>query len=123
MPAGTIEQDDGMGSPCYTTCNLVDMQLHAGRPGKGQHQTCRLAECGADGAEQPGIFIALIGRLAWSGATPCPLPDKTVLLPDAGLVLPPELDPSSPGQMSCVSAQDRGEVFLNASMTDGSCPG
>jgi hypothetical protein len=49
--------------------------------------------------------------------------DKTVLLPDAGLVLPPELDPSTPGQMSGVSAQDCGEVFLNASMTDRFYPG
>ena len=99
------------------------MQLHAGRAGKRQHQACRLAERGADGAEQPGILIALIGRLAWSGATPRPLPDKTVFLPDAGLVLPPEFNPPASGQMPGVGAQDRGEVFLNASMTDGSCPG
>lgn len=111
MPGGAIKQDYGMGSPHHTARDFVEMQLHAGRASKRQHQACRLAECGADGAKQPGIFIALIGWLAWSCATTRPLPDKTVLLSDAGFVLPPEFDPLALRQMVGVGHQDRGEVF------------
>src|SRR5215204_2640786 len=38
----------------------------------------------ADGAEQVGAFVALIGGLAWARAAPRPLPHEAVLLADAG---------------------------------------
>ncbi|GCD59911.1 hypothetical protein NBRC3280_2506 [Acetobacter pasteurianus NBRC 3280] len=90
------------------------MQLHAGRAGERRR---------ADRPEQPGILVALISRLAWPRAAPGPLPDDAVLLADPGLVLEPDLDRLSLRQMAGMGAQDTREVFLNASMTAGSCPG
>jgi hypothetical protein len=44
------------------------------------------------------------------------LPHKAVFLTDAGLVLEPDLDPLTLGDMGQVRARGRGEVFLNASI-------
>ena len=123
MPSGAIEQDDRVGASCHATRDFLDMQLHAGRAGEWERQASGFAARRADRPEQPGIVVALVGRLAWPRASPGPLPDDAVLLADPGLVLEPDLDRFSLRQMAGVGAQDAGEVFLNASMTAGSCPG
>lgn len=123
MPSGAIEQDDRVGASCHATRDFLDMQLHAGHAGEWKRQASGFAARRADRPEQPGIVVALVGRLAWPRASPGPLPDDAVLLADPGLVLEPDLDRFSFRQMAGVGAQDAGEVFLNASMTAGSCPG
>ncbi len=112
-----------MSSAGDTARNFVEMQLHAVSADKRECQTSGLASCRTDGAEQPGIGVTLVGGLTWSRAPSGPLPDDTVLLTDPGLVLEPDLDRLSLRQMASMSAQDTGEVFLNASMTPVSCPG
>lgn len=112
-----------MGAAGDTTRNFVEMQLHAVSADKREREACRFAARRTDGAEQPGIDVTLVGGLTWLRASLGPLPDDTVLLTDPGLVLEPDLDRLSLRQMASMSAQDTGEVFLNASMTDGSCPG
>lgn len=123
VPPCSIEQHDGMSASCHATRDFLDMQLHAGRAGEWERQASGFAARRADRPEQPGVVVALVGWLAWPRASPGPLPDDAVLLADPGLVLEPDLDRLSLRQMAGVGAQDAGEVFLNASMTAGSCPG
>ena len=72
--------------------NLVEMQLHCSGICEGQRQRCSCAPGWADGTEQVGAFIALVGGLDGSCATLGPLTDEAVLLADAGFVLEPDLD-------------------------------
>lgn len=96
--------------------DLVEVELHGVGVGEGECERCARATGGADGAEEVGVLVALVGRLARAGATPGPLPDYAVLLADPGFILKPDLDGLSlrqPGQMRLQRAR---EVFLNASM-------
>jgi len=75
------------------------------------------AEPGADGAEQVGVLVALVGRQARSRAGPGPDPGAAVLLAEPGLVLEPDLDRLLLGQVAYVGRERAGEVFLNPSST------
>jgi hypothetical protein len=55
--------------------------------GIGQRERGADPTGGANGAEQIGVVIALVGRLARSRSALGPLPNLTVLLADPGLVL------------------------------------
>ena len=77
----------------------------------------------ADGAEQIGALVALIGRLPGPRAAPGPLPDEAVLLADPGLVLEPDLDRLALGKVGEVGLQRGGEVFLNAAIVSAFWPG
>jgi hypothetical protein len=59
MPSGAIKQQDGVRA---------------------------LAARRADRADEIGVFVALIGRLAWPRAALGPLPNKAVLLADASFI-------------------------------------
>ncbi len=74
------------------------------------------AASGADGPEQVGAVIALIGGLAWTGAASRPLPHDPVLLAQAHLILEPDLDRLALWQIGEMSLQRGREVFLNAAM-------
>jgi hypothetical protein len=65
---------------------LVEMELHGACVGIRQSQRRACSACWTDGTEEIGVFVALVGRLAWSRSTPGPLPDAAVLLADARLV-------------------------------------
>ncbi|GFE93888.1 hypothetical protein DmAi_19470 [Acetobacter persici] len=71
----------------------------------------------------PGSFEAWCRGVRQDCYSFGPLLDDTVLLPDPRFVLKPDFDPFAARQMADVGLQDCREVFLNASMTDGSCPG
>ena len=103
--------------------NFLQMQGH--RLGiAGRHRQSRPGSTlRADGSEQIGVLIALIGRLARAIASPCPLINQAVLLANAGFVLEPDF-------YRCVGREFTGplgdvgrEVFLKASNTHASCPG
>lgn len=100
-----------MGASGDGSADLVEMGLH--RLGVGERHGKRRADAAgrADGAEQVGALIALVGRLAGPRAAPRPLPDDAVLLTDASLILEPDLDRPAPGDMSEVRLQGRGEVY------------
>ena len=68
------------------------MGLHGLGVGEGQGEGRADAARWADGAEQIGALVALVGRLPRPRAAPGPLPDEAVLLADPGLVLEPDLD-------------------------------
>jgi hypothetical protein len=77
--------------------DLVEMGLH--RPGIGlwHHHGRSLCAGRADGAEQIGVLITLVGGLTGPCPLESPLPDKTVLLPEARFILKPNLDRLSYG--------------------------
>ena len=91
--------------------------------GEGHGERGADAVCGADRPEQIGALVALIGRLARPGPAPGPLPDQTVLLADASLVLEPKFNRLAPGQMGEMGLQRRREAFLKASIVRSSWAG
>ena len=67
--------------------DFVEVKLHHVGVGIGQGEGRADPAGGADRAEQIGVVIALVGGLPWPRSTPGPLPNLTILLADAGLVL------------------------------------
>ena len=87
VPAGAVEEKNGVRAGGDGPADLVDMGLHPLRICEG-HGERRADTAGrADGTEQVGAIVALVSRLAGAGATPGPLPDDPVLLSDPGFVL------------------------------------
>lgn len=123
VPAGSVEQQDGVSPSGDMAADLVEMKLHGLGIGEGQRQPSSGAACRADGAEQIGAFVALVCRLTGPRAAPGPLPHDTVLLADAGFVLEPDLDRLALRQVGEVGAQRAREVFLYASTISPSWPG
>ncbi len=111
----------GLGSD--VAADLAEMHLHGAGVGEGEHEGGALGPHGADGAEQVGVGVALIGGQAWPGTPLRPNSHTAVLLSQSGLVLEPDFDPLGLGQIGYVGRQRAGEVFLNASMTRSSCLG
>jgi len=91
------------------------MELHGLGVGAGQGERCADAAGWANRSEQIGVFVALICGLARPRSALGPLPDLTVLLADASLVLKPDFDRRRFRQAVEVSVQRAREVFLNAS--------
>ena len=63
------------------------MKLHHVGVGIGQGEGRADSAGGADGAEQTGVVIALVGGLPWPRCAPGPLPNLPILLADPGLAL------------------------------------
>jgi hypothetical protein len=91
------------------------VKLHHVSVGVGQCQRRPDAPRWADRAEQIGVVVALVGGLPWPRSAPGPLPNLTVLLADASLVLEPDFNWRRLGQSFEMSLQRAREVFLNAS--------
>jgi hypothetical protein len=81
-----------------------------------QHQAGTLALPGANGAEDVGRAGALIARRSRPGAALGPPAGDLVLLPDARLVLEPDLYVLALRLVGGDLRQLGGEVFLNAAM-------
>ena len=112
-----------MGAVGDVERDFVEMELHHVGVGIGQRQRRPDAAGGADGAEQIGVVIALVGGLPWPRSAPGPLPNLAVLLADAGLVFKPDFNRRRFGQAFEMSLQRAREVFLNASTIRSSCAG
>ena len=106
-----------MGLGGDVAADLVEMHLHGIGVGEGQHEGGPLAPPGADGAEQVGVGVSLIGGQAWACSRLGPNARAAILLPQPGLVLEPDLDPLGLGQTGYVGRECAGKVFLNASIT------
>jgi hypothetical protein len=89
------------------------VKLHHIGVGVGQRERGADAPRWADGAEQIGVVIALVGRLARSRSSLGPLPDLAVLLADPGLVLKPYLDRRRLGDALEMSLQRAREILWN----------
>jgi hypothetical protein len=66
---------------------LVEVTLHGVGVGEWKRKRRAHAACRADGAEQVGALVALVGRLDRPGAAPRPLSEKAVLLAYASFIL------------------------------------
>jgi hypothetical protein len=104
-----------MGAVGDIARDFVEMKLHHVGVGMRKRQSRSDAASGADGAEQIGVVIALVGGLPWPRSTLGPLADKAVLLADPGLILEPDLDRRCLRQPFEMSLQRAREVFLNPS--------
>ena len=87
VPSGSVEQQDGVGAVCDMARDFVEVELHRLGVGVGQGERGADAAGGADRAEQVGVVVALVGRLARPCPASGPLSNLAVLLADAGLVL------------------------------------
>ena len=123
VPAGAVEEQDGVGAAGDGPADLVEMGLHGLGVGEGHGEGRADTARRADGAEQVGAIVALVGRLARAGAAPGPLPDEPVLLSDPGLVLEPDLDRFALWDVGEMRLQRRRKVFLNAAMVSAFWPG
>ena len=123
VPSGAVEQQNRMRAPGHRSGDLVEMGLHGVGVGEGHGEGCADAPCRADRSKEIGAFVALVGGLARPRSAPGPLPDKAVLLADAGLILEPEFDRPALRDMGEMGLQRHREVFLNASITRSSWAG
>ena len=67
--------------------DFVEVKLHHVGVGVGQRERGADPTGGANGAEQIGVVVALVGRLARSRSALGPLAHEAVLLADPGLAL------------------------------------
>ena len=92
VPAGAIEEQNGVGALGDGSGDLIKVQLHGLGVGIGHGERCADAARRADRAKQIGVLVTLVGRLARPRSPPGPLADDAVLLSDAGFVLKPDFD-------------------------------
>jgi hypothetical protein len=123
VPSGAIQQQNGMGTLGDVQGYLVDMQLHHVGVGMGQCESRADTAGGADGAEEIRVLVTLVGGLGGPRSTLRPLPDKAVLLADAGFILEPDLDRLALGYPLEMGRERAREVFLKAWMVSPSCIG
>jgi hypothetical protein len=105
VPSGAVEQQDGVRSLGDVAGDFLEMELHrlgVGRPA---------ASGRANGAEEIGAFVALIGGLARPRSASGPLPHQAVLLADARFILEPDFDRRRRRQGFEMGAQRAREVF------------
>jgi hypothetical protein len=117
VPSGAIHQQHSMGTSLDGSADLFQVQLHGMGVGIGKSQSGTSATGRADGAEQVGVLVALIGWLTRPCSPLCPLPNDAVLLANARLVLPPDLDGLVARQMPGMCLQRAREVFLYSAIT------
>ena len=121
MPAGLVEDEDGVGARRDRGTDLVEMRLHRGRVAVGHDETSALALIRADRAEDVGPLGALVVGRPGAGAATSPAAGDLVLLPDPRLVLPPDLYGRAGGEMRADGRDRVRKAFLNWSAASGSC--
>ena len=122
MPAGLVDQEDGVGAGRDDRGDLREVQVHrlgiAGRQDQGR----ALALLWADGAEDVGRGGPLITGSAGAGAALCPSAGDFVLLADTSLICEPNFYLVAVDRLlvrDCIQA--RGEVFLKSSTAPTAC--
>lgn len=103
--------------------DLVKMKLHHVGVGIRQSERGSDAPRRTNGAEQIGVFVALVGGLSGPRSASRPLSDEAVLLADPGFVLEPDFDWRRLRDAFEMGLQRAREVFLNASTIRSSCAG
>jgi len=121
MPSGLIEQKHGMSAALNRSADLGKMILHGGRVAIWHDEPGAFALRRTDGAENVSPFGTLVVRRGRPASTPRPAAGDLVLLSDQGLVLEPDFYWRSRRELLLDCRQLVGEIFLNASMTSGSC--
>jgi hypothetical protein len=119
VPAGLVEQQDGMGARGDRLRDFREMQRHRFSVAERQDEAGCNAACWTDRTEDVGRARPLVVRRRGPGAAPRPSSGDLVLLPDPGLVLEPNLYRLARRILLRDRVQARGEVFLNASSASG----
>jgi hypothetical protein len=122
MPAGLVDQEDGVGAGRDDLGDLGEVQVHRFGIAGWQDQGRALALLWADGTEDVGGGGALITRSAGTGAPLGPPAGDLVLLADPSLVCEPDFYLVAFDRLlarDCV--QTRGEVFLKSSIAPAAC--
>ena len=99
--------------------DLFKMLLHGLGVGIWHHQGCTLVVLRADRAEDIGVFVALISRLARACAFRSPLVNLAVLLADAGFILKPQFNRLVRGNVFQDIRQFLREVFSKLQLFQG----
>ena len=123
MPSGSIEQQNGVGALGDVARYLVEVKLHGECVSDGQCERRAFTPRRADRAEEIGVVVTLVGRLARSRSPLRPLANLPVLLPNPGFVLEPNLYRFARGDMGKMRLQRLAEVFLNAAIVSAFWPG
>lgn len=105
-----------MGASGDATGDLLEVQVHTPGVATRQDQTGGLAMSRTDCAEDIGRFGFLVLRRPRPAAAAGPTPGDLGLLPDPGLVGPPELYGRTERQTCLDRRQLGGEVFLKSSI-------
>src|ERR1700683_3053286 len=121
MPAGLIEQHDGVRSRGDFGGDLVEMELHGFSVAGRQHKGGAGPALGADRTEQVGRFSPLIVGGARACTLSGPAIGQLVLLPDPHLVLAPHLYGCARRKLRADLRHAGGKLFLNASRASASC--
>src|SRR5713226_3609822 len=114
MPAGLIEQQNGMRARRDGLGDFGQMQRHRGGVAARQDKAGGAAPGRADGTEDVGRAGALIVWRRGPCPAPCPSPGDLVLLADPGLVLKPDLYRLAGRVALGDLGKALGEIFLNA---------
>ncbi len=115
VPAGLIEQQDGVGARRDGSGDFGQVQAHRVRVAEWQDETGARSLGRADRAENVGRARPLIMRRRRPGSAPGPSPGDLVLLADPRLVLKPDFYGLARRVLLDDFLQRGGEVFLNAS--------
>ena len=120
VPAGTVEDEDGMGAGGDGAGDLGEVVVHRAGIGEGHDEARGDAAAGTDRAEDVGPPIAGVARRTWARAALRPDPGERALLAYARLVLEPDLERFAPCSLGDRGGDRLGEVFLKASCASGS---
>ena len=121
MPAGLIEDENGVSAGADPGGDFVQVQLHGLTVAGRQDKSGARAQLGTDGTEQVGRLGTLIMCCAWPRAFPGPAIGQLVLLADPHFILEPHLYGCARCECLVDFLHAVDEVFLNASMASASC--
>jgi hypothetical protein len=122
MPAGLIDEENGMSSRSDRLGDFREVQIHCLGVAVRQDQGRTLALFGADGAEDIGGCRALVTGRAGAGAALRPAAGYLVFLADTRLIGEPyfyRVAVDSLLARDCVQAG--GETFLKLSIAPSAC--
>ena len=121
MPAGLIDDQNGMSAGIDGRGDFGQMGIHRLGIAPGQHEADALALFRTDRAKDVGPLGGLVVRRDGPGSTLGPTARDLVLLADPGFVLEPELDLYARLE-ALADCFDLGrEVLLNASTANSFC--
>lgn len=117
VPAGLIEQKNGMPTWSNLRGYLGQMQIHRLGVAGGQDKSGSFSLPGADGTEDIGRGGALVTWCRRPRTAPCPAPGDLVLLADAGFIGEPDLYLiEAEAFLAGNRVQTRWECFLKSSI-------
>ena len=111
VPAGAVEDDEGMGARRHRVGELIEHQLHGGGVGDRQDQRDARVADRADGAEQVHRFVAEVAP----AARPHPLGEPAAADPtglaDPAFIQEPDLERHLRSQLAVAGDQRREGFF------------